>query len=94
MPGLNQKFDDLKGDLVLGSADGLDSRPRSVKLRGVSDVFDSMLEAGADAGQDKTDEGLPLVELDDESEALGDFLTFALKPFAASSLLSLTAAKR
>lgn len=76
----NPLFDDSKGDLVLRSADGLDSRVRSVKLRGVSDVFNSMLEAGAEAEQDKTDEGLPVVKLDDDGTVLGHFLQYAIDP--------------
>jgi hypothetical protein len=51
-----------------------------------------MLEAGVDAVQEKTCEGLPLVKLDDNAGALGRFLQYALDPSTASDPLDLQAA--
>lgn len=84
----NPLYHKEKGDLVLLFSDDLESRVRSVKLRGASDVFDSMLTAGANAEQVKAKEGLPNVKLGDKGDAVGLFLLYAINPIAAPDELT------
>lgn len=77
-PYASPPFDNSRADLILRSSDTVDFRVSSFILAMSSDIFSAMLEA-CEAGSGDVRDGCPIVQLQENSEAL-DYLLRVIYP--------------